>query len=149
MILDSLASLPKYAQLNPRFAKVLDFVRRANLDMLPVGRHEIEGDAVYVLVVETDLRKRNDALLEAHRRYIDVQVVLTGTETMGWTPLALCSRVNKPYAEPSDIEFYDDDASAWIPVRPGQMAIFFPQDAHAPLVGDGRVRKLIFKVLVD
>jgi YhcH/YjgK/YiaL family protein len=149
MILDSLASLPKYIQLNVRFAKVLEFIRRVNLDMLPPGRHEIDGDAVYVSVVETELRKRNDALLEAHRRYIDVQVILEGTETMGWAPLATCSRVNKPYVEPSDIEFYEDDASSWIPVQSGQMAIFFPQDAHAPLVGDGRVRKLIFKVLVD
>ncbi len=149
MILDSLASLPKYVQMHPHFAKVLEFIRRVNLDMLPPGRHEIDGDAIYVSVVETDLRKRNDARLEAHRRYIDVQVVLDGTETMGWTPLAVCSRVNKPYAEPADIEFYEDEASAWIPVRSGQMAIFFPQDAHAPLVGDGRVRKLIFKVKVD
>ena len=150
MILGSLESFKSYARLNPHFGKVADYLARTDLNLVPKGRNEIDGDNVYVLSVpEAQTRSANEAQLEAHRRYLDVQVVLNGVESMGWAPLEACSRVDKLYSSENDIEFYSDPATAWLTVHPGQFAIFFPHDAHAPLVGHGKVRKLIFKVLAE
>lgn len=150
MILGSLESLKRYAQLNSHFSKVLDYLARTDLTLVPKGRNEIDGDNVYVLSVpEAQARPASEALLEAHRRYIDIQVILDGVESMGWAPLEGCSRVDKLYSHENDIEFYGDPATAWFTVHPGQFAIFFPHDAHAPLVGHGKIRKLIFKVLAE
>jgi len=52
------------------------------------------------------------------------------------------------YSEEKDIRFFHDAAASWISTPPGAFCIFFPEDAHAPLVSNGNIRKAIFKVAV-
>jgi len=89
------------------------------------------------------------AKLEAHRKYIDIQLVLEGDETMGWKPLADCLNPVSEHSMEKDIRFFHDAPASWIAVPPDHFCIFFPEDAHAPLVGKGQVRKVIFKVAVN
>ena len=86
------------------------------------------------------------SMLEAHREYIDVHVVLDGEEHFGWRPLADCAAVRQSYDPAADCALYADRPSSWLTLRPGQAAIVFPEDPHAPVVGEGRVRKLIGKI---
>jgi YhcH/YjgK/YiaL family protein len=89
------------------------------------------------------------ARLEAHRRYIDIQLVLEGDEQMGWKPLADCHNPVSEHSEERDIRFFHDAPASWVAVPPDHFCIFFPEDAHAPLVASGMVRKVIFKVAVN
>jgi YhcH/YjgK/YiaL family protein len=148
MILDQVDQLSRYVVLHPRLARVLDFVRSRPLAELSDGRHPVAGDEVYAMVSHGDLKPRADAQLEAHRRYIDVQFVLDGNEEMGWRDRAGCRNVTSPYHAARDIEFMSDEPLAWIRVPREGFVIFFPEDAHAPMVGCGRSHKLIIKVAV-
>jgi YhcH/YjgK/YiaL family protein len=85
----------------------------------------------------------------AHRKMIDIQLVLAGNETMGWKSREDCRIVQQTYDPGRDIEFFDDPPTTWIEVPPIHFCIFFPSDAHAPLAGVGAVRKAIAKVAVD
>lgn len=150
VILASLADFPRYASLNPHFPAVAAFLATVDLAALPEGRTDLEGEALYVLSAP-DARPRPmaEALLEAHRTYIDVQVVLQGEETMGWTPLADCVPTAEGFDPSRDIGFFEGAPVNLLTVPAGHLAVFFPEDAHAPLLGaGGPVRKLIFKVHV-
>lgn len=116
----------------------------------PEGRTELQGERLYVSSTpHARTRPAQEAPLEAHWAYIDVQAILEGTDTMGWAPLASCRTESKPYDSAKDILFFQDEPASMITVRPGQVIVFFPEDAHAPLIGNGdQVRKLIVKVKV-
>lgn len=149
MILSTLTDFHRYAGLHPRFQELSELLTRLEPGTWPEGRTELDGEAIYVMAVP-EARTRPHAPLEAHRRYIDVQVVLEGLETMGWAPLAACPTVREPYDPAGDIVFFEEPPLAQFPVPAGHLAVFFPEDAHVPLLGNGeRVSKLIFKVRVD
>ena len=148
MILDSLTQAETYVPLHPRFAKAFAFLRTRELAALPPGRHPIEGERVYVSIDHAGGRGRERSRLEHHRRYIDIQFTIEGEEQIGWMHLADCRSPDGPFDSSRDIRFYSDLPSTWLTVPPGSFAIFFPDDAHAPLAGSGDVRKAIVKVEV-
>jgi YhcH/YjgK/YiaL family protein len=67
---------------------------------------------------------------------------------MGWRSRSECSQPVAKYDSQQDVEFFADAAAAWIDVQPGELAIFFPDDAHAPLVGSGEIHKIVVKVAI-
>jgi YhcH/YjgK/YiaL family protein len=148
MILDTIQQAGRYLGLNPGFAAAFAFLRRPDLLELPVGRYEIDGDKVYALVQRQMGRKPEAGKLEAHRKYIDIQVVLDGVDTMGWRPTAGCEGIAMPYNAEKDAMLFTDQPTAWTAVGPGEFAIYFPEDAHLPLISDGELRKVVLKVQV-
>ncbi|MDA8129415.1 MAG: YhcH/YjgK/YiaL family protein [Betaproteobacteria bacterium] len=148
MILDTLARADRYLALHPGFARAFAFLRGTDLDALAPGRHPIDGDALFAIVEHCEARPRDDAKLECHRRYIDIQLVLEGVDEMGWRPLADCSDPATEHDAARDIRFFNDAPAAWVATPPGAFCVFFPDDAHAPLTGTGRIRKIVVKVAV-
>ncbi len=146
MILDVLENAHRYLALNKGFAGAMEFLLRPDLKELPIGRYEIDGDRVYAMVSKEPGRRREDALLEAHERYIDVQLVLAGTDDMGWKPKSLCRQPSGAYDREGDIQFSADEPDAWLSVRSGAFVVFFPEDAHMPLISSGQLHKVVVKV---
>ncbi len=146
MIVDSLANLDFYGPLNGRFAKALAYLRGVDLKALPEGKYEIDAEEVYMMISERDLKKKADAAMEAHDRYIDIQVVVDGHEGFGWKYRNECTSPRGEMNTVKDIIFYDDEPSTYFELKAGEAAIFFPDDAHAPLVGEGHVKKCVIKV---
>lgn len=112
------------------------------------GRHDI-GAYDYANVESLALRAREDAPLEAHRRYIDIHIPLDGPETIGWAPTDTLTHIVAPgYNAEQDIAFYEDKAHTFLDVQPCQCAVFFPEDAHAPNIGiPGKThRKICVKI---
>lgn len=148
MILDSIDNGARYYALHPGLSRVFDFLRTADIASLEPGRHDIDGDNLFVNVSELELRPLDAAHLEAHNRYIDVQVVVEGEETFGWSERKDCMKPEGEFDTERDILFYSDIPQTFYNVREGQFTILYPEDAHAPMLGNGNVRKLIFKVLI-
>lgn len=148
MILDTINNIDRYTTLHPLFAKVIAFIRSTDLNALSAGIHTIIEKKLFVIVEEAQGRSRAEAKLECHRKYIDIQLVLQGSDEMGWKPLADCQLPLNDYNEERDIRFFNDEADSWISTPANAFCIFFPDDAHAPLVSTGKIRKLIFKVAV-
>ncbi len=148
MILDTLENSARYVRLHPAFAAAFEFLRRGDLKGLAPGRHELDGARLYVSVARENGRGRDGARLEAHRKYADIQFTAEGTEWIGWRPLSACAGTGSGYLEERDIEFFTARPEVFFPVPAGSFAIFFPEDAHAPLAGDGPVRKVVVKIAV-
>lgn len=149
MIFSSLSQSPRYAELHPLFESAFAHMRKADLYTLEPGRYPIAGDDLFVIIEQVEGKTREKARLEAHRRYIDIQLVLDGTDEMGWKPLADCLNPVSEHSAEKDIRFFHDAPAAWIAVPEGYFCIFFPEDGHAPLAGRGPVKKAIYKVAVE
>jgi biofilm protein TabA len=148
MIADTLEQSRRYAALQPAFARAFAFLAHTDLLALAPGRHAIDGDRIFVSIDHRDGRGREGARTEAHQRHIDIQLTLEGAEEIGWMPLAACRLPAAPYDPEKDITFFSDRPDTWIQVPAGSFAIFFPDDAHAPLGGRGPVKKAIVKIAV-
>ncbi|HEY8118134.1 MAG TPA: YhcH/YjgK/YiaL family protein [Methylophilaceae bacterium] len=149
MILDTLANADRYSNLHTLFLRAFEFLRSTDLVKLAPGRHLIQGERLFAIVEAVPGRSRAEAKLECHRRYIDIQFVLEGVDEMGWKPLADCHQPIDDYSEKNDIQFFDDAPDSWIATPPGAFCIFFPQDAHAPLVSTGNIHKVVLKIAVE
>ncbi|MEJ2705542.1 MAG: YhcH/YjgK/YiaL family protein [Sedimentisphaerales bacterium] len=149
MILDKLDNAKNYYDMHPGFEKAFAFVRQSGLADLAPGRYEIDGDRLFCMISKGPGRTRAEAKLEAHRKYIDIQYVIGGTDEMGWKPTAHCKLVNTPYDAEKDIGFFNDEPTTWTPVPAGWFTIFFPCDAHAPLVSNAEIHKAVLKVAVQ
>ncbi len=151
MILDTLENALKntehYSKLNSRFAKALEFLATAS--SLEDGRYELDGDKLYAMIVSAPMRPAADALLEAHERYIDIQMPLTGGESYAWAPLSECVTIKTPYCPNDDIVFFENAPTQMLSANAGELLFFFPHDGHAPIIGEGTVRKVIVKVSVE
>ena len=147
MILDSLKNKAQYAALHPRFQAVFDFIDNNDVASLPCGRHDIDGDNIFVMVQELDLREVSAARLELHRKYIDIQLLLSGpNEIFGWSDKKDCLTAETEFDEQKDIQLFTDIPQCFYSVGEGQFSILFPEDGHAPMLGEGHVKKCIFKV---
>ncbi|MBU0681640.1 MAG: YhcH/YjgK/YiaL family protein [Proteobacteria bacterium] len=148
MIFDVLANAERYIGLHPGFATAFAFLRRPDLAELPVGTYELDGKRVFAMVATEAGRPRQGAQLEAHEKYIDIQLVLAGLDEMGWRSLLDCRLPAGPYDATDDIRFFADPPAAWIATHPGAFAIFFPEDGHMPLISEGQIRKVVVKIAV-
>lgn len=97
---------------------------------------------------EVDLKPAEKALMEAHRDWIDIQVSIDTPELMGWSPLSACHETVQEYDSENDCLLVADKPQCLVPMLPGQFMILYPEDAHAPNIGEGRHRKYVVKVRV-
>jgi YhcH/YjgK/YiaL family protein len=149
MILDHINNSASCESLHSLFPAAFEHFRElAARAELPEGRIELDGDRLYALVVDGYGKTKGGARTETHRRYIDIQFTAAGSDLIGWMPAGDC-REPQGYDEAKDVEFYKDIPEQWIPVPAGQFAIFLPHDAHAPMAGDGAVKKIVIKVAVE
>lgn len=148
MILSTLQDCGRFEVLHPLFKKAFDYVKSHNLLDAPLGRIEVEGDALFINNSNPECVKAEEQVLEVHRKYIDIHVLLEGEETVGWKPLSDCRNETKPYNEDADCALYDEQAATYFKMQPGQILIVWPEDAHAPVIGEGKIRKLIIKVKI-
>ena len=146
MILDVLENAHRYTVLNKGFAKAIEFLLRPELKELAVGKYEIDGERVYAMVSKESGQKKEDALLETHQKYIDIQLILEGTDDIGWKPKSLCEQPTGEYDLKSDLQFFADKPNTWLSIVSGEFAIFFPEDAHMPLISSGQIHKVVVKI---
>lgn len=139
--------------MNPYLKLALDYIESHDLNALPNGRHEIDGTNVFVNIVDSELRTPAQAKFEVHNRYIDIQIPLSAAESFGLKPRTACTSPVGEFNDEKDCLLFTDpivaDEVCTIETRqPGEMIIFNPEDAHAPLIGEGSIHKAIFKVRV-
>lgn len=147
MILDTLENAAKYTAIRTGTSEAFGFLDQPGLADLPDGRYEISGDRVFAIVERNQGRSVSDGRLEAHREYMDVQYIISGDESMGWSPLADLEG-SLGYDEQRDLEFFTDAPQALVKVPPGSFAVFLPTDAHLPGVGEGPIHKVVVKIAV-
>ena len=148
MIIDSLKNTERYEYLNPLFKKAFDYVKTLDIASFVAGKIELDGKNLFVNANATVLKKKEDAPLETHIEYIDIQIPLDVAESYGWKDIEKCTSISSPYDSEKDLAFYSDKPTTYFTLQPGEFVIFFPEDAHAPCVGEGEIKKLIIKVKI-
>jgi len=149
MVVDHIENAERYYLLHPAFAEAFDFLRQHYSSDLQPGRHEVDGERIYMMSVRGNGQGHNETVMEAHRKYIDIHLTLEGIDEIGWKPRAHCAKRHTEYEAEGDCELFKDESEWWTPLPAGTFAIYFPEDAHAPMVGQGFVRKLVAKIAVD
>lgn len=148
MILGSLKNTAAVENLHPRFKQAFDYIKANDLTKAAPGKIELDGNNLFISVAEITGKSKEAAKMETHNKYIDIQIPVVGIETMGWLAGDNCQNSAEGYNADKDITFFSEQPSTYIQVRPGEFAIFFPEDGHAPAIGEGFIKKLIVKVLV-
>ena len=147
MIIDSIKnhSLYPYGEL---WAKAFDFLRTATPE-LEDGKVVLAGDDLFAGIDSYETKARENAKLETHQHYIDIQTLLSGTECLEIFPKDGQS-VSEPYDTNKDAEFYKvpDTAPVRVTLNPGQFIVFFPEDAHMPCLNAGDSSKPVQKVVI-
>lgn len=152
MILDTLNNAARYETLNSRFAKTFTWLRKFD-GTQALGRHDIDGDHCFALVQTYETKLIGKAKFEAHRKYIDVQFIFSGRETILWAPLAAMKEEMLAYTEEKEAELWKliPDVTP-LHMSGGHFAILWPQDAHAPCIEwekPEQVLKVVVKVVVE
>ncbi len=128
-----------------------EFLEKTDLAALPLGRNPIDGDDLYAAVSLGETKPPSAARFENHRRYLDVQYVVSGQEGIGFAPVDAL-KTSELYDAAKDIEFFTTPAQyAVVQMKPGRFAVFGPGEGHMPgchLEGPHTVRKVVVKVSV-
>lgn len=145
MIIDKIENLGMYRGLNPLFDAVIRFMEDNDLQRLENGKHLIQDGRLFVNIQDAQGKTVDEAVIEYHKKMIDIQIPLNKPETYGYTPVADLPEadfnVEKDIAKIPGVR-----ARSYVTANPGEFAMFFPQDGHAPCIADGSLHKAIFKV---
>lgn len=133
---------------NPFYAKALEYINTHDLNALENGKHIIDSDNIWVTIMDCDMRKPECSRLEVHNEYIDIQIPLSTSEQFGIRSRSTCTMPDGEFNKEKDILFFDDAFEKTITVGIGKAITFSPEDAHAPLIGEGVIHKAVFKVKV-
>jgi YhcH/YjgK/YiaL family protein len=152
MIADNIKNCGRYANLGTKFEKSFAFIKKACEEALPIGRYDIEDDGeLYASVQEYTTKAPEDAMFEGHRKYIDVQYVISGIERHEVVDISKVSE-KAPYDESCDVQFFENsNKAASLILEAGEYAIFYPEDIHKPGMRFEQpvsVKKIVVKVKI-
>lgn len=149
MVYDSIENMRLYYNLSERIKTALEFLSSADFTDTEPGRIDIDGDNIFALVQKYYTKPEDECRWEAHRKYIDIQFVAKGSETMGFVNLDYLD-INQEYDSDKDVEFYDGEGD-YVQVNDDEFVILFPHDAHMPGIEveeSEEVIKVVVKVAV-
>ena len=149
MIIDTLQNAPKYFSAHPLFAQAFEYIRDTDLANAVDGKSDI-ADGLKAIFSNSPgkTKEASCAKFECHNKNIDIQLCINGLETIGWKPREKCVTPNGEYNAEKDVQFYNDTPDTFFQLTDGQFAIFFPEDVHAPMIGEGSIKKLVIKVKI-
>ena len=150
MIIDSLKSADTYASHHPGFAKAFEYIRSLDLNNIEDGKYEIDGDILRAIVSNKNgmAAEESVAKFECHDKHIDIQLCIKGVEQFGWKSRKDCKEQKGEYNAEKDVVFYNDTPDMYFNLTDNQFVIFYPDDVHAPMIGEGAIKKLVVKVKI-
>lgn len=149
MIIDKLTNSGLYCFENKRIKAAIDFLKETDFSKIEDGKYEIDGENIYYIKTKYLTKQTDEAQLEAHKKYIDVQFVLKGKEKIGYVPFT-SQKVFKEYDSENDYMLFDEECDFLI-FKEGMFAILFPEDLHKPGIivnGAEEVKKVVIKVKI-
>ncbi|SDH78955.1 YhcH/YjgK/YiaL family protein [Bacteroides ovatus] len=148
MIVSNLVNSQRVEGLHPLFKILFDYVKSHDLLHADLGRIEIDGDRLFINNVNPECVAAEKQVLELHHDYIDVHILLQGMERVGWKAVEDLQSETQAYSKDGDCALYSDVPTTYVDLLPGQFVIVYPEDPHAPVIGQGKIRKLIAKVKI-
>jgi YhcH/YjgK/YiaL family protein len=148
MIVDRITNAGLYSA-DKKLAKALAYLAKTDFAKVEPGKYELDGAKLFALVQQVETKAKEEKQFEAHRKYIDVQFIVSGAEQMGYTHISTL-KTSQAYDADKDCEMLRG-AGDFITATAGTFVVFFPEDAHMPCVAMGKpaaVKKVVVKVAV-
>jgi len=145
MIVDHIDNWRLYQTAHPLFPVAFECLCKTDWAQVENGRFDISGDDVFAIIDRRRGKGIDEAKLEVHRQYIDIQFLVGGSDVMGYLPLLDC-RDSEGFDTDQDIGFFQDRPASWFDLNESCFAIFYPTDAHAPMGTEGDFHKVVVKV---
>jgi YhcH/YjgK/YiaL family protein len=149
MIIDRLVNASIYTNLHPGYKLAFDFLQQADLVALPTGRVEIDGQWIYAMVQQYQTKQKEDGVWEAHRRYIDLQYVIQGSELLGYANIVRLAQ--GAYDESRDFLPLQGEGD-FLTLAEGHFVILLPEDGHMPGISihsSAPVKKIVIKIVLE
>lgn len=149
MIVDTLANASKYFSAHPLFEKAFAYINSIDLAAAEDGKFDI-ADGLKAIFSNKNgtTAEASVAKFECHNKHIDIQLCIKGHETIGWKPREKCAAENGGYNAEKDVQLYNEQPDTYFQLTDNQFAIFFPEDVHAPMIGEWPIKKLVIKVKI-
>lgn len=151
MILGSMSSWKDHSKYeNKAIVTAMEELQKILAGNPSLGRTEIDGDQMYVNIMEFDAKSPEGHLAEKHEDYIDLQYLIEGEETIGYFSLKDDVEAVQAYDKEQDYALYTPAADEiLLHLKPGMFAVFFPNDIHRPGMGPvGKIKKAVVKIHV-
>lgn len=150
MIIDTLENAPKYFGVHPLFEKAFAYIKTVNMVAIEPGKYDIDGDNLKAIFASKKGMSAAESIqkFECHDQHIDIQLCISGKETFGWKPRGGCLAQKGEYNPEKDVLFFNDAPDMFFGLTDGQFVIFFPEDVHAPMIGEDEIKKLVIKVKI-
>ena len=149
MILDQIENARLYTGLHAGFPKAFEVLKNKTLSQKDDGKYPVDGDKIYYTIQRYTTKPLSEGNLEAHRKYIDIQFLLSGKEILGYAPLKGLA-IAEEYNPQKDITFFNTPKEITkVKLEPVLFCILFPDDAHLPgcqIAGPFEVRKVVIKI---
>ena len=149
MIIDTLSNAEKYFCVHPLFAEAFEYIKSVNLNGIDEGNYEIRN-GLKAIVSDKKGKSLSESIekFECHNKHIDIQLCINGREQIGWKPRERCLYQKDDYDVAKDVIFYEDEPDTYFQLTQNQFVIFFPEDVHAPMIGDAMIKKMVIKVKI-
>jgi YhcH/YjgK/YiaL family protein len=149
MIIDTIKNAHKYYSVHPLFEAAFQYIKATDLLNAADGKSDV-ADGLKAILSNGNGKTREESLkkFECHDKNIDIQLCVKGFETIGWKPREKCVEPNGDYNPEKDVRFFNDQPDMFFDLTDEQFVIFFPEDVHAPMIGEGTVKKLVIKVAI-
>jgi len=148
MIVDSLQNSKYIESLHPLFKRAFDYLKETDFSQVEDGRVETDDPRLSFSITTCRGRDPQDAVLESHERHIDILTPIVGVESVGWKAGDELMLISRPYDAEKDSTLYLDFPTTYTKLYPGHFAVYFPEDGHAPGIGQGSIRKVVAKIAV-
>jgi len=150
MIIDTLKNAALYHSLGPKFVKAFEYLQQTDFSKVEKGKYEIDGTAIIAIVNEYDTISTEGEQMESHKKYIDVQYIVSGEELIGHDFLKN-QTPSKAYDDTADFMLFGETPAFFSKLEQGMFAIFFPTDLHMPNIrvkDPVAVKKVVMKISV-
>lgn len=150
MVSGHLQDIMQYAGLSDRLARAMAYLQQTDFTTMAPGKYEVEGNTIFAIVNEFMTKPQEACEPETHRKYIDIQFMVSGKERFGWAPL-LQQKPLAPYSEEQDLLLYHPENLNYLNLSAGMFILFYPTDIHMPEICVDEpelVKKVVMKCLL-
>jgi biofilm protein TabA len=146
MILSELQNKNRYINLHHLFGKAFAFLEKENLSQLPAGKLEIDGDDLFAIISKPGTSDEEIPKLEAHKKYMDIHYIISGTELFGWKSLSDCTGIEREFDFEKDYVLYNDQDFTNLLLSKNTFVVVYPEDAHSPGIKTEQLHKVVLKI---
>ncbi|MBP7654387.1 YhcH/YjgK/YiaL family protein [Candidatus Dependentiae bacterium] len=148
MIIADLNDAFKYYSVHNCFEQAFEFLKQPDISSKLPGIYKINGKKIYANITAFQGLKKSECKLESHKKYIDIQYVVAGTNYIGLKHSSCCINPAGKFDRTKDVIFYSDKPDFYAKLSKNKFAVLFPEDAHSPSIGTGSIKKIIVKVQI-